>query len=397
MSIDKVCGVVLGAVLCAHLGACTAQLDPDEAGAQAEEGLAASRPPSFSGIYILTNPLTSAAVKIDPAAYKVPHVYGVVVRPVWNQVEPKDGVFDWSLVDAQIDLATKAGLYVSIAVEAGEYTPSWLFAAGAERLHFDVAPHGAGASRCVSVDLAPPWDGVFQDRWRGMVAGLASHLKQTRRMSRVAMVKVTGINDASEETRLPAQPAMVIPGVCTTTDAPKKWAGALYTPDLVVSSWRTIAHMFANHFPGIPIVDDVLVGNAFPPIDRNSQVVRVKDAPDVSQLIIDAGLATFPDVFAVQWNGLNETSVTPDVTDAAAASAYMGWQTNNWLGAAQHGAGCNGTGPADASECTPAGFLAILRNGAEQAGQNASYIEVFPYDAVTFPRAIATAARLLAP
>jgi hypothetical protein len=75
----------------------------------------------------------------------------------------------------------------------------------------------------------------------------------------------------------------------------------------------------------------------------------------------------------------------------------MGWQTNNWLGAEQHGAGCDGTGPSDAEECTPAGFRAILENGVTQAGQNASYIEVFPYDAVTFPRAIAAAASQLAP
>src|ERR1051325_5217997 len=117
MSILKVRGWVLGAVLLGAIGACGEPLDPSEA--QAELGT--SRPPSFSGIYILTNPLTSASVTIDPAAYHVPDVFGVVVGPVWSQVEPMDGVYDWSLIDAQIDLATKAGLYVSIAVEAGEY------------------------------------------------------------------------------------------------------------------------------------------------------------------------------------------------------------------------------------------------------------------------------------
>ncbi len=391
MSILKIRGLVLGTVLLGAIGACGEPLDPSEA--QAELGT--SRPPSFSGIYILTNPLTSASVTIDPAAYHVPHVFGVVVRPVWSQVEPMDGVYDWSLVDAQIDLATKAGLYVSIAVEAGAYTPKWLFNAGAKRLHFEVAPHGANATRCVAVDLAAPWDGVFQDRWRKLVAGLARHLTRTGRMSRVAMVKITGINDASEETRLPAQKSIVIPGVCTTTDARATWARNGYKPGRVVSAWRTIAQTFADHFPGIPLVDDVLVGNAFPPIDKDGTVVE--NAPDVTQLIIDAGLADFPDVFAVQWNGLNETSVTPDVTNAAAEGAFIGWQTNNWLGAEQHGAGCKGTGPSDVKECTPAGFLAILENGADQAGQNASYIEVFPYDAVEFPHAIATAARLLAP
>src|SRR5262249_53989188 len=161
----------------------------------------------------------------------------------------------WSLVDAQIDLATQAGLYVSIAVEAGEYTPKWLFSAGAKRLHFDVAPHGASATRCISVDLAPPWDGVFQDRWTKLVARLATHLERSGRLSRVAMVKVTGINDASEETRLPAQKSIVVPGVCTTTDAPALWAKNGYKPGRVVSSWRTIAQSFADHFPGIPLVD----------------------------------------------------------------------------------------------------------------------------------------------
>lgn len=55
---------------------------------------------------------------------------GVDVEPSWEQIEPKEGVFNWEFIDTRLAEAASLGLYVSVSVNVGFECPAWIYAAG---------------------------------------------------------------------------------------------------------------------------------------------------------------------------------------------------------------------------------------------------------------------------
>ena len=98
----------------------------------------------------------------------------------WSQVEPKDGVFDWTGVDANLTAMAKAGVQVSptiwickgATISGAVPLPKWMQ---------KVSPgipyqHEAGKD---PVLLAPNYlDPVFQGRFKRLIQAFASHLSQ---------------------------------------------------------------------------------------------------------------------------------------------------------------------------------------------------------------------------
>lgn len=55
----------------------------------------------------------------------------VYLRYKWMQLNPEQGVYDFSNLGETLDVVAAAGKPVSLIVMAGKYTPPWLFKAGA--------------------------------------------------------------------------------------------------------------------------------------------------------------------------------------------------------------------------------------------------------------------------
>jgi hypothetical protein len=337
---------------------------------------------SYSGIYVQSNALRTTNQNLPDSVYSAPQVNGVSLALVWATIEPSPGVFDWTTLDAEVNRAVASGKKISISVDANRDTisssafsaPPWLFSEGVPDLQFTAQMQNG---QTYTVDLAPPWNATYQQAYAGMMQALSSHLQSIRGAYQdVSIVKVTGIDQITEETRLPA-----------TTSSTSIWQSAGYTPTLVINAWNTLAASVNAAFPNKVLGIDILDGNAFPPINDQGQQVTTTDPSyvDVTQQIINAGLASYGGRFEVQWDGLNSTFLSHVVLAAEQQGAIGGWQTNHWLSS---GAGF-GSSFSTAVAPTQSQYQQILDFGIRQgAGQ---YIEIWPADLQQFPQAVGEA------
>jgi hypothetical protein len=342
---------------------------------------------SYSGIYVQSDALQTTNHNLPDTVYSAPQVNGVSLALVWSTIEPSPGVFNWSTLDAEVTRAVASGKKISISLYANRdvigpsqfSAPPWLFAEGVPELQFS-AQWQTGNS--YTVDLAPPWNATYQQAYAGMMQALSRHLQSIQGAYQdVSIVKVSGINQITAETRLPA-----------TTASTSIWQSAGYTPTAVVNAWKELAASVNAAFPNKVLGMEVLDGNAFPPINDQGQVVTATDPTyvDVTQQIVNAGLASYGGRFEVQWDGLNSAFLSDVVLAAEQQGAIGGWQTNHWL---SNGAGF-GSSFSTATAPTQSQYQQILDFGIQQgAGQ---YIEIWPADLQQFPQAVGEAKNRIA-
>ena len=362
--------------------------EPTYSGFEQYEKKPAQPDASFHGVYAVSRRLDAPNKKLEDETYALPKLDGVYVQALWGTLEPKEGAYDWTTLDAELDRAAANGKKVSLSVAAGDATPSWLFTAGAKKLAFVVAHHAAGgdavASECKTIDLAAPWDPVFLAKYGAFIEALGKHVAASKAKANLRVVKIEGINEFSSELRLPAVPGGNVKG-CALTDCPAKWLGAMgggYRPKKVIEAFRTLATAWAKAFPDVELGLEILEAGAFPPIGDDGK----KEKDELTAKLIDVALEVAPGRIEVQTNALTATIVTPIVTAAGKRGAKLGYQTNDWL--KLEGAGCDAESMGDAKTCTEKTFGALLERGVKLG---AKYLEVFPYDAKTFPKAVATA------
>ena len=140
MTIDKpiwtACRVVL-----AIISVCTGIVAYTTAGAATSAG----------GVYALASP----EVPVPPAVLANPYVDGVALRYYWSDLEPREGAFNWADVDREIRQARASGKKVSLSVNAGVHTPSWVFSDGVPEFIF-LWDKPWGAPRCSELKIPVP-------------------------------------------------------------------------------------------------------------------------------------------------------------------------------------------------------------------------------------------------
>lgn len=159
-----------------------------------------------------------------------PMAKGWMLMVKWSRVEPKDGEFDWSELDANITKAAQHGLAIQIMVEICKgdpkdpATPAWLYDI-APRVRFDNSGIGPTNISC-------PYylDGVFQQRFGRLIDTLSAHLQSLDHDVRKNVLSV--------------QAAFGITG----DDRP--WAGTPLNSSLEISpaDWRNYTRTFARRY-----------------------------------------------------------------------------------------------------------------------------------------------------
>ncbi len=333
---------------------------------------------TFGGLYAQSSPLLNIRKALADSVYASESVTGVSLSLVWNVIEPQNGTFNWATLDNEVYRALASGKQMAISVMPNRLdAPGWMADAGIDMLSLATSRHGDLTGNIT--DLAKPWDATYQAEYADMMQALSDHLKTIPgAYEAVSVVKITGINQITAETRLP------------TNGTAQIWQDAGYTPDKVIDAWKAFAAATDAAFPDKVLGIEVLDNNAFPLIDNNGQPVTAFGATyvDVTKAIIDAGLEMFEGRFMVQHDGLNSGALRSVVPDAAADGAIAGFQTNHYL---QQGTGYGSHGIAIAP--TEETYRAILESGIANGG--AQYIEVWAADVARFPQALAHAHALM--
>lgn len=378
--------------------ACTAQPADQPAGQRSDAGgrPSASAPAGPQGVYVATYGLDSIADTLPDPVYAAGGASGVYVRLIWRAIQPAADRFDWSTLDREALRAKRTGRRISIGVRTGEDTPEWVYRAGVPGVTFVSGRRAGKAGVCDRRTIPAPWAPAYQQAYRGMMTALAAHLKAIGAYDNVRIVKVTGINERSEETRVPSagpQPDALAPGACRISNAIEIWQRAGYRPEKMIAAWRGLAGAVDAAFPDKWLAIAIIEENDFPSVDAEGRAVPKFDdrRVDVKRAIIDHGVRAFPGRFAVQWNGMNAYRAVPTLAEARQLGARIGMQSNMWSGRA-NGAGCEAPRRGGARTCTADTYRALLQFGL-RAG--ASYLEIWPADATRFAAEVGEADAIL--
>jgi len=282
--------------------------------------IGAFEPQNFSasvvgGVYAL-NPITGRKRRLDAGVRANSNVVGILEAYNWKDIETADGVYDWTMIDRDIKTAAAAGKRMTMSVQAGVYTPSWVYRKGAQAFQITWDKQW-GFAACSQQQLPVPWDPVFQQAWAGFVAAFGARYGAN---PTVASVKLTGFNGETPELALPlSQGIPITVGATLCNTAPNyvtEWQSipppdGPYTRTLAETAWETIAAEFAAAFPAKPFSAEMEPVD-FPPIDANGNVIPGAVEDDTANTdVINWAIANYNQQFVLQNDGLSYDWVWP--------------------------------------------------------------------------------------
>ena len=257
-------------------------------------------PTSIGGIYALG----SASDRMPETVFTNAYIDGVALRYWWRNLEPGDKVYDWSPIDRDIAIARAHGKKVSLSIAAGFGTPPWVYSANVAQFTFRWTKSW-GAPPCSEQRIPVPWDPTFLSEWRTFVHELGRRYDSDPTL---VLVKLTGLNGASEETNLPHETGTMArrgPIACFSTDDLAEWRRIHYSPDKVEHAWRFIAGTFAESFPHKKLA--IMTGPSFPRVTGLTFPAGKGESTDgrMGSDLIAEGVAMYGERFVVQNNGLS--------------------------------------------------------------------------------------------
>jgi Beta-galactosidase/FG-GAP-like repeat len=158
------------------------------------------------GVFSLL-PSNTGNASADPAVYQDPDVDGISVRQKWSDLEPEEGVFDFTYLDAVVSNAAAAGKIILLRigtsggdVAKGGNTPSWIFTAvTAEALPASQKffTFDNGGTQCT---IPVFWDPVYLAQKKTMIAALGAHFSNN---PAVRVIGASFANAQSEDWDVP--------------------------------------------------------------------------------------------------------------------------------------------------------------------------------------------------
>ena len=244
--------------------------------------------------------------------WDAPGVDGLLLKFGWRQFHPQQNEWDWTLLDKMLDKAVEKNKQISLGVAAGKFTPSWVYEKGASKLHVD-AVHAQGRGECFSFDFPAPWDEVFLKSWESFLQALAKHIRtNTLWAQKIALIKLTGINMDTVETRQPMQTLQSLKTNskgCPVTDTNAMWSQSGYRPSKVISAWQRILLAFKESFPDNSLSFSIIVGNQdFPSINEEGDMGKPQN---LTETLLVQSHRILGSQLIVQHNSLDEESGTP--------------------------------------------------------------------------------------
>ncbi len=150
---------------------------------------------------------------------------GSLVRVKWSELEPQQGVFDFSKIDSQVDIIKAAGKEWSLGLIGGSSSPNWLIdEAGADS--FEIL------FRNDPVTIPKIWDAIVNEKLAILAEALANKYNDDLSLTLVYIPQMTSngleghFNGVKSDVLLTAG----------------------FTPDLWVESVKETARIFANTF-----------------------------------------------------------------------------------------------------------------------------------------------------
>ena len=342
-----------------------------------EKPVAGKEMVSPAGIYVASEWNTP----IGDYVLQNPDIDGVFLRMRWAAFQPAKDKYNWEFLDAELNRITAAGKKFSIGVMAGSRCPKWIFDEGVKGYDFKEFPSEGNSDFEIEARLPAVWDAQFLKYFTGFITALADHIKSKPQWyNSLSVVKITGINRATIEMRLPAQKSITNKKGEVSSDAYAIWKQAGYKPKLVKEAWTTITNSFNDNFQDKYLSLAFILKKGFPYIDDKGNEMQVKPENDLAPWFIADGAKRFGNRFIVQYNALDVSSGTHDVVRTYAKNGYAtGYQL------LQQTLGKPACLDNPKIKCDEAMFKKVLDNGIKDG---VKFIEIFPLDVKAYPKSI---------
>jgi hypothetical protein len=158
-------------------------------------------------------------------------VDGIAVRTSWQSLEPAQGSYDWSVIDAAVAAAAGHNKKLTLHIVASVFgsPPGWIYSLGAQSYSY-ASPTGVTKTDPV------PWDAIFLSRWSAFVSAFASHLVAIGGLSQVQYISIA----------IPVPEMSLV--ACSNASLP----GAIaYNRTTYLNAWKTSIQTLQAAFPGI--------------------------------------------------------------------------------------------------------------------------------------------------
>ena len=175
--------------------------------------------------------LSGAGNACNEAVLTNPSVDGVSIRQDWKDLEPSEGIFDWSFLDSEVSRITAAGRQVLLRINTQAGKPAWVTSAvtraGGTFFTFD----DAGVQTVIPVF----WDPTFLAKKKTMIAALGAHFADN---PVITIVWASFANASSEDWSVPHTPPEV-----------QGWLTAGYTSAKLLDAGQQIIDATMAAFP----------------------------------------------------------------------------------------------------------------------------------------------------
>lgn len=170
------------------------------------------------------------------AALASASVDGISMRETWSKLEPSDGTFDWSFLDAQVASAKAAGKAIELRVaDSYDGRPAWVMS-GVTQVYKYLDTNTYHSSYNQILTIPCPWDTFYLAKKKAMIAAVGARYNSN---ANVKIVSFGIANAHSDDWAMPHDTATEL----------ADWVTAGYTTAKLVGSCNEIIDAAMNAFP----------------------------------------------------------------------------------------------------------------------------------------------------
>lgn len=327
---------------------------------------------SLSKIIIIDGPIHNNKQILPQYMYNSNKIDGVYIRLLWNEIESVKNIYNFNVLNSVFDRITYANKYrnndliISLSIRSGNNTPQWI-KNSIPSYNFTVSPHNGYNNSCYNISLPQPWNIYLINRYKLLINKLYNFISNYNSVSnliKITYIKLSLINEITEELRLPSLNHEIKYNNCVLSNAAKIWNESGYSNNLIFKTWKNINTYVMKKFNESIYSVEILNDYAFPNDAENNLTKKI-----INYLLKNCNHS----LFAIQWDGFNSIQQSQLVLNSYKMGAMIGWQMNEFMGP-YLGTGCNGNTIKTCSLCTKESYNSLFKLSNLT---HASYIEIW--------------------
>lgn len=314
------------------------------------------------GVYSLSTTGKTA----NDAVLTNPDVAGVSIRYNWSDLEPSEGAFNWSFLDAEVARVAAAGKQVLLRINTQGGKPAWVTTAvqnkGGKFFTFD--------DNGVTTAIPVFWNGTYLKKKKNMIAAVGAHFTNNP-----AIVAVTAsfANATSEDWNVPHTAVDVV-----------NWFAVGYTTDKLLNAGKQIIDATMVAFPNQYVLL-AIAGNGHVGATGNLDPT----ADYVAENAIATARTTWPGRLSAQINSLSTFNPVAPGDDGSIWNLL--WNSRSDVGA-QMLYWCFEEPTYRVNGGVPGDDAAILTKCVDAAASyELKYVEIYQKDVINLPSVISYA------